>query len=74
MQAGLKGMVIFFIVFTTAVVTARVVMQLLVHRRLYWDDVWLLLSLVCLWSFVPSLSVSGASLSGRIDILRCAIG
>lgn len=46
MQAGLMGMVIFFIVFTTAVVIARVVMQLWVHRRLYWDDVWLLLSLV----------------------------
>ena len=42
----LRGTLIFFIVLGTVMVAVRVGTQLKLHRRLFWDDMWILLSLV----------------------------
>lgn len=55
----LRAVSIFFIVFTSAFVVVRLASQIRVHRRLFWDDMWLTLGLL----FV--CGVQGVNMWGR---------
>ena len=46
MQSGLMAMCIFFLIFTTTIVFFRLGCQIFANRRVYWDDVWIIVALV----------------------------
>ena len=48
-EPRLEGVIIFFIVLATSTVLFRIISQVKLHRRLFWDDVFIIISMV--WDF-----------------------